>query len=307
MKKSNLPLYIIFAVFACLFVVGSFFDFQINNALFHELDTFGLVVSVIGTAPGYGVMAFIGGGLLYLGLKRELPHIAVKITVFVLAAISFGLSVYFTGTEFFGPNGFYYLGIQEFWGYFIAFPFDVGVALLGYYMTSKTEYDKLWLVYFVLLGAIALSLLAGVTLIKGIYHRPRFRTVVHNSLGVDFYPWWIPCKAYQSYIDAGIIKEEFKSFPSGHAGTASVFMMSTIFLPLISPKYKKASTIAFYCGLGWLVLVAFARMYVGAHFLSDVSIGALLGIIAFFAAKVIIENVKYFDPSEEKPIVQQVE
>ena len=307
MKKMYLPIYIVFAVFASLFVVGSFFDFQINSALFHKLDTFGLVVSVIGTAPGYGVMAFIGGGLLYLGLKRPLPHIAIKITVFVLAAVSFGLSIYFTGKEFFGPNGFYYLGIKEFWGYFIAFPFDVGMLALGYFLTSKTEYEKLWLVYIVLLLAIALSLIAGVTAIKGIFHRPRFRTVVENPYGIDFYPWWIPCKEYKSYIEEGVIKEEFKSFPSGHAGTASVFMMSTLFLPVISPKFKKASIIAFYSGLGWLLLVAFSRMYVGAHFLSDVSMGAMLGIIAFFAAKVIIENVKYFGLGEEKPVLQQAE
>ena len=199
--------------------------------------------------------------------------------------------------------------------YFIAFPFDVGMLALGYFLTSKTEYEKLWLVYFVLLLAILLSLVAGVTAIKGIFHRPRFRTVVENPYGIDFYPWWIPCKNYNSYIEEAVrdgkllsfAKEEFKSFPSGHAGTASVFMMSTLFLPVISPKFKKASVIAFYSGLGWLLLVAFSRMYVGAHFLSDVSMGAMLGIIAFFAAKVIIENVKYFGLSEEKPTLQQAE
>ena len=307
MKKMYLPIYIIFAVFACTFVIGSFFDYQISSVLYHKLDTFALVVSVIGMAPGYGVLAFIGGGLLYIGLKRQLPNLFVKILLFVLAAAALGSSVYFTGLEFFGPNGFYYLGIQEFWGYFIAFPFDVGMLALGYFLTSKSENDKLWVVYLILLAAIALSLVAGVTAIKAIYHRPRFRTVVENNLGIDFYPWWIPCKEYKSYIEEGIIKEEFKSFPSGHAGTASVFMMATLFLPVINPKYKNVSIIAFFSGLAWLLLIAFSRVYLGAHFLSDVSMGALLGIIAFFAAKVIIENAKYFDSGKEKPIVQQVE
>lgn len=298
MKKLNIHIYIAFAIFACLFVVGSFFDYQVNDALFHPLDTFGLTVSVIGTVPGYGVMAFLGGGLLYLGLKRELPNLAVKIIVFVLAAASFALSVYFSGKEFFGENGFYWLGIKKFWGYFIAFPADVAIAFLGYKLTSKSEYGKLWVVYLIMLAAIGLTLLLGVTMLKGIFHRPRFRSLGID--GVQFHSWWDPCKEYKSYIEAGhLTKEEFKSFPSGHAGSASVFMMSTLFLPTLNPKYKKATIIAFYSGFAWLLLVAFARMYVGAHFLSDVSMGALLGIIFFFIAKTVVENVKFFGFNEQ--------
>lgn len=299
MKKTYLPIYIAFAVVICGFIIGSFFDYQINDALFHDRDTFGLVVSTIGTTPGYGVMAFLGGGCLFLGLKNKVPHKAVRIVMYFLGAVAYGLSIYFSGKEFFGPNGFDYLGIQEFWGFFIVFPVQTGIAFLGYKMTSTTENDKLWLIYIVMLLAILISLVAGVTLIKAIFHRPRFRTL-STTPGIDFYNWWEPCKNYKELMATyNIISEEFKSFPSGHAGTCSVGIMATLFLPYINKKYMKASLIAFCLGAAWLLLVAFSRMYVGAHFLSDVSMGSLLGVLCFFIAMMVIDNVKYFGVKEE--------
>lgn len=297
MKKTYLSVYITLAVVVACFIIGSFFDFQINDAVFSNRDTFGLVVSVIGTIPGYGVLAFLGGGFLYLGLKRELPHIAIKILVFFLSVACFGCSVYFSGKEFFGPNGFYWLGIHKFYGLLIALPVDAAIAFLGFKITSKSENDKLWLIYTVLSVAILISLVAGVTLIKAIFHRPRFRSL--GAEGIDFYPWWIPCKNYKDYIALGVGEEEFKSFPSGHAGTAAVFMMGTLFLPYISEKFEKISFISYFVGLAWLLLVAFARMRVGAHFLSDVSMGAILSIVVLFIAKIVIDNVKYFSRSQQ--------
>ena len=299
MKRTFLHIYIVFAVFVAAFIVGSFFDYQINDALYHEKDTFGLIVSVIGTFPGYGVLAFLGGGFLYLGLKRkeDFPHKAWRIVSFVLAPVAFICSVYFVGKEFFGPNGFYFIGVKEFWGYFIAFPGCCGLAVLGYFLTGKTNNNKLWLIYMIMAVAILIALVAGVTLIKAIFHRPRFRSLGLVA-GLDFHNWWQPCSNYKELIASDptgtLISEEFKSFPSGHAGTAAVFMMSALFLPYIDKKFEKASTITFFCGLAWTLLVAFSRLYVGAHFLSDVSMGAMLSIISLFVAKVVIENVKYF-------------
>ena len=77
-------------------------------------------------------------------------------------------------------------------------------------------------------------------------------------------------------------------------------MMSALFLPYISKKYEKAALIAFIAGAAWYLLVSFSRMLVGAHFLSDVSMGGLLGVIFFFIAKIVIDNVKCFGEKEEQ-------
>ena len=301
MKKSYLHIYIAFAVLLVGFIIGSFFDYQINDALFSNKNTFGLIVSVIGTTPGYGVMAFLGGGFLYLGLKNKVPHIVWRVLMFVCAAAAYGLSIYFSGREFFGPNGFEDIGVARFWGYFISFPVDTAIAFLGFKLTSKTSNDKLWLIYLILFFAIGLTLVGGVTALKGIFHRPRFRTIA-TVAGPDFYNWWEPCKNYKEFIELGIPKEEFKSFPSGHAGSCSVLLMGTLFLPYIDKKYEKLSLITFCIAGAWLLLVSFSRMLVGAHFLSDVSMGAMLGVIIIFIAKVVIDNVKYFGESTQNEL-----
>ena len=302
MKKTYLHIYIVLMLFVATFIIGSFFDFQINDALFSNKNTFGLIISVIGTVPGYGVLAFLGGGFLYLGLKREKEQIWMKALLFGFAVATFASSVYFSGKEFFGPNGFDYLGIKEFWGFFIAFPVDVAIAFLGYKITSKHNNDKLWLIYIILAVGILIALVAGVTLLKAIFHRPRFRSLGLVA-GLDYHNWWDPCKNYKDLIAASggtLISEEFKSFPSGHAGTCAVLVLSSLFLPYINEKYEKVSLVVFYSSLAWLLLVCFARMRVGAHFLSDVSMGSLISIIILFVAKIIIDNVKYFSHSQNQ-------
>ena len=306
MKKEYLPYYIPLILAVVAFIVGSFFDYQINDAVFSKNNTGGLVISVIGTIPGYGVLAFLGGGFFYLALNNKIPnHIAWKIIHYLFAALTFGCSVFFAGREFFGPNGFYWLGINRWWGLLIVLPLYVLVAYFGYRLTSKSDNDKLWLIYIIIAGLILLSLVAGVTAIKSIFHRPRFRSL-GSVAGMDYHNWWERCKEYKELIKSDVthtlISEEFKSFPSGHAGTCAVFMMSSLFLPYINKNYKKASIITFSIGFAWLLLVSFARMWVGAHYLSDVSMGTLLVVVCYFIAKIVIDNIKYFSNEEAQQL-----
>ena len=300
MKKITTHIYIVAIFFAVAFVIGSFFDYQINSALFHNNDTFGLVMSSIGTIPGYGILSFMGGGLLFFGLKKEFPHVAWKIISFVLAAVLFGSAIFFSGREFFGINGFYN-AINPMFGYLIILPVEVGIAILGYVIAKKSDNNKLWIVYFVIAVAFLIALVAGVTLFKSIFHRPRFRAIMTSGIsGLDYHAWYSPCTNYKDFIAAGVNKDNFKSFPSGHAGTASAFMMFMIYLPYINSGYKKYQIPLFYGGFIWLVLIAFSRMYVGAHFLSDVSMGVLLPIACFYIGKVVIDKTDYFTKKKER-------
>lgn len=301
MKKITTHIYIVSIIALVAFVVGSFFDYQINSTLFHNKDAFGLTISVLGTIPGYGVLAFIGGGFLFFGIKKELPHDVWKVVMYLMAFLCFWFAVYFTGKEFFGPNGFD--GVKLFWGFFIATPIDIGIAILGYFITSKTDNDKVWVIYLLIALLYIIVLLGGVTLLKSIMHRPRYRVLVEGEIpGVDYHAWYERFSEYRQLVKDGVIsnalKEEFKSFPSGHAGSSACFMMSMIFLPSINKKYERLQIPMFYAGLAWTLLVSFARMYVGAHYMSDVAMGSILAVLFFYIGKIVADNLKYLKNEE---------
>lgn len=73
----------------------------------------------------------------------------------------------------------------------------------------------------------------------------------------------------------GIVSEEFKSFPSGHAANAAIMILLGS-LSLLDEKFKGKKDLLFFIGFGFALVVAFSRIVAGAHFLSDVTIGILI-------------------------------
>lgn len=293
MKQMRLYLYITFGVFLSLFIVGTFLDLQINTALYSNRNTFGLIISAIGTTPGYGMFAIIGGGFLTLFFKKEEYKTWMRV-LFIIATLGcLGASTYFAGREFFGPNGFYWAA-RSFYGYFISLPVMVGLTYFGYRLMRNVDNKNLWIILLVALVAFAFALTAGVTLFKVIFHRPRFRAI--ESTMIPYYPWYERCANYKEYMQTfGLDSEEFKSFPSGHAAASMGVPLIAIFLPLIDEKYKKYRLPVFVCGLVFSLLVMFSRLLVGAHYLSDVSMGAIIVSICMIAGIEIIRSLKKFN------------
>ena len=301
MKKISLHIYIVLAVFIVGFIVGSFVDLPLMEAVFSENNTFGLTLSVIGTMPGYGCLAICGGIMFAIALKKEGFSIPYRFIFYFLAAVGVGLSVFFAGREFFGVNGFYWVA-PEWVGYLIALPVMLGLGYLGYRIGLASDNNRLWLLVIVLMIAIFIALVPGVSALKTIFHRPRYRIVVRYGYE-DFHNWWQRCPNYQDIMAAtNTGKDEFKSFPSGHVGAASVFMLCASFLPAINSKYEKLQLPVFYAGFVWTLLIAFSRILVGAHFLSDVSMGGMITIICLIITYYVVVKGKIGLPKEEQQV-----
>ena len=301
MKKMRLHIYILLGFFLTTFIIGSFLDLQISEAIYSKNNTFGLVMSIVGTLAGYSPLALAGGILFGLALTRKY-HVVMKVLIYIASVVAFGLGVFFAGREFFGPNGFPQENLK--WlGYVITLPFMCGAGFLGYYF-SKNNSDRCLLnVVMILLIAIFLSLIPGVTLIKWIFHRPRFRTLSDPLYAdITFHNWWQRCTNYKDLMALyNISSEEFKSFPSGHAGASLVISLAAVFLPYFDKRINKSQIVLFYFGFGWTILVAFVRILVGAHFLSDVSMGALLVALCMFVANEFVIFKKFkFDNKQEQ-------
>ncbi len=111
-----------------------------------------------------------------------------------------------------------------------------------------------------------------INVIKHLRGRKYYRHMVLNNDFSSFSQCFIP-----QGIAAG---ENFKSFPSGHSINASI-VMSIAFFP-----FKKTSTSqkVFIGVAAYTVLVQFSRIMQGAHFLSDVTMGVIIGLLMIVLA-----------------------
>lgn len=154
-------------------------------------------------------------------------------------------------------------------------PYAAMIATGGFYLTGlviKNEWAKETAV---ILGASYLSSGAIQTLMKKVVGRAR------------------PGAGYGPYEFRPFSKDpSFSSFPSGHVQIALVTSM--VMAERVKPIWLKS---IFYAGAA---VTLTSRMYIGAHWLSDVTFGS---IISYFCTKTVMKRVeatKYDNPLKRK-------
>ena len=280
MKSMRLPIYLLTGLCLLGVIIGTFLDEQLSAAIFSRGNDFGIFVSTIGTMPGYLMFSFLGGGFFFFFNKKQGRVVDQVISLIFAIVLGIG-AIYYAGREFFGENG--YNKKDLYWiGFLIILPLSIGMEFFGFKVASKSDNPRLWHLYAVMALFIFIALVPGTSILKGIMHRPRYRTLTMYD-EVVFHPWYKPCTEYKELMNIGISKEEFKSYPSGHASASLVFALVMSMLPLINKKYQNIAYILFGVGVAWYLLIAFVRILVGAHFLSDVSTGGLITSVCMLA------------------------
>ena len=297
--KRRWHFYIVGGLLLIGLLLGSFFDLQINQAIFSKNDGFGLTISVVGLIPGYGVLAFLGGVLVALTYKNEKFKKWMRILFYCISLALYLVATYFIGRDVFSDNGFYIPSLDPWLGCIIMGVVMLPVTYFGFWCGKKNENPNMWIIVFILAFAMFMALVPGTTLLKAIMHRPRYRIAVHDAY-CEFHAWWQPCKEYKDIINGApgvLTKEEFKSFPSGHATAVMCSLIFACIIPLLNKKWMKYQLPIFYGALAFSLLVMFSRLLVGAHYLSDVCMGGLLAVIFFYIANEVI--IQKFLPKEE--------
>lgn len=110
-----------------------------------------------------------------------------------------------------------------------------------------------------------------INVLKYFWGRPRFRSM--DDPLKQFTAWYLP-----QALAAG---NEFMSFPSGHSANAAVVVW-VVLLPGFVPALQGKERYLGLCAGAWLVCVMYSRIIMGAHFLSDVTMGAALSVTLFF-------------------------
>ena len=148
------------------------------------------------------------------------------------------------------------------WLVFIILPF-----VFYFIFKSYTRVQITWILLSILL-TIVLTDQFSVHAFKEVFQRYR---PSHNLLIMDQLN-------FHQYIDGTFYQGGKYGFVSSHA--ANYFGVLTLILHLLSTKWVK------YLLVMLVLLVLYSRMYLGVHYLSDVSCGALLGYVL---AKVVIQ------------------
>ena len=258
-------------------ILGSFFDYQLSSAIASPTSVFGLTISVIGPTIGFCGLAFIGGGFAALSTKQT--KLWIRICFIALAFAAGFVTVYYAGREYFGVNGFYKKA-PDIVGMLIVAVLAIGAEVGGFYTFRNCENKNAWIPFLCVYIVLLLVLVAAIPVLKDVMHRPRYRLISQTDV-VTFHQWYQPCPEYKEYLEVlgAEHSDDFKSFPSGHTGEASILIVIAAFLPLADEKFKKYQLPMFIGACAFVILIAFARICAAAHFLSDVSMGATLTLL----------------------------
>lgn len=269
---------IVAVILAFCLLVGSFFDYQISSVLFNSSSLFGRFVEAAGELP-FELTASIAGVMLVRSARPDSK--ASK----CLAALGVLINVGLVGYEIIGSLrvGGKLIAVQL----VLTFTLVIAVNIIAYRLTCDTDSNELtrWALM-VLAVWVAQAIILNV-IVKPLWSRPRMR-VIEVTPGLNFQPWWVignPDK--WSYIAAGVIKDGFKSFASGHTAHAAIGLMLAGLPAAAFTEKPSRRRVVFWVSAVVAALVAFGRIVIGAHFLTDVSCGfALVLALECLAARI---------------------
>lgn len=269
-------------IFLAAFAVGTFFDHQVAEAVFSRGNVAALVVSTLGIYVFCGAFSFYFGAALSQALKVEpRPKRILYSTIVAILGICVMIG-----------SGGSLLDINNLGGIFPEVHRDVPqmaitffvvflpVAVVGFVFGKKSTDPRLGRRIVLILNCMVIMFLAY-ELIKTGMPRPRFRLVSQNIEGIGFHAWFDPIQNKNDLISAfNLNGDDFKSFPSGHTANGIMSIAVLPGLAAVIPALKKRMTLLFFVGLVFGFAVLASRMVLGAHFLSDVSVGGFIASVA---------------------------
>ena len=125
---------------------------------------------------------------------------------------------------------------------------------------------------------VCVGIMLLINIIKVPWGRARMRLIYSTGNDTYFSNWWQAGTALKKKLVAdGVSSDEFRSFPSGHTACAACAMLM-ILVPTICRRLHDKEKLFMAIGAAWTAVVAFTRLRMGAHFLSDVCVSSLLTI-----------------------------
>lgn len=287
MKRNTVGICVLIILVICL-CLGSCFDLSISQALY---DPQGRQYDLL---AAYGEMfaniwLSVAGVMLIESIEPQ-----KKITAFCLVGLGCFLNLFAIGMQTWTSSRYFPdTSISLFVLSSIVLCMILNALmhrLLG--TISKTQRRR----FAVFLLVVCFMTTGFTQVLKQAWERPRMRLLAETTQ-VSFQPWWnIGCPQKDAMIAQGIALDEFHSFPSGHAASAALSMIF-LTLPIFNSKLQDKRLWLSLPPLVFTCIIACSRILVGAHFLSDVTIGIACTLLILFF------TVRIFHHKKEEPIL----
>ncbi len=348
-KQINICIIFYFVFFGTLMIVGTFFDLEIDKAVFNYQNKIAILFEDWGMQVMYVVPLLSWAMLISVFHPTDeafdiaasifpfFKHLKNnKITHFIGFVLLKAMYVFFCYEAFMESNDVLNRIMYPLFGNNLQ---DILINA-GW---SKTLAVIMWIILRALLVAVfvlffrklddkykkALEFMAvvGIALyhggdiinyIKDHFHRIRFREMIAYSHGLvnedgwssrgsaDIPREWIASTDFSAYDrwyrvgnDMGVYSEAH-SFPSGHTAAAAFSM-------LIAPLFSKCKELnkyfvpAFLAGFAYTLIMGITRLIKGAHYLTDISAGAM---IIFALILLIVGIMDIFDNISQKNMLK---
>lgn len=267
------------------FVTGSFVDYDLSLALYDPANLYGQVFAMYGMLPL--AMTFAMAGALYF---RCIDRTLGGARVALLAAMGVIMNV---GALYACAHEPVLESADPQWAAFLVHVVAAAVTDLVVLRAVRGASRSAILRYACLCTfVLALEILLVNVILKNLWGRPRMR-MISVTPDATFQPWWVVgSDMKQTLMAAGVDKEEFRSFPSGHSASAACAMLFAA-LPAVKSCWLARRELFFWIPAAFMLVVCFSRIFAGAHFLTDVCAGAgitfgsfMLGVWLFYRNQV---------------------
>lgn len=299
-KRNFLYLFLILGL--AFFIVGSIVDLQISQGMFSKDNVACLIFASIGALPAYGGLAFLCGALVAYAFKFS-EEKWKKILAIVIALIGVAVGVYFQGRDFtaYDALGVFNKDLAKFsifFGVILVLPFTIP----GFFLTKKNSEKKVFPVIIVAIAIIVIPCLLSF-FIKLVDHRPRFRFIYDQGDMSLFRNWWQSLSNYKDYIGGNVTSDEFASFPSMHTSCSFMIVGLTYYLPNFVPSLKGKEKIMATISVIFPIGIAFTRVIVGAHYVSDTAFSFTIAVIFMIVGDIILNKINMKKESSKIPSI----
>lgn len=258
----------VFSIGAILLAIFTFTDLQISMAVATK-NLYGRIFEVIGELP-FVFLTTVAACTLFRFRSKKNKFVSILLAVLtVLLSILMAFSGGFMTVNYLQDN----LG-HPLPGFIMPL-ITAALLLLAILLVKQIPEDhgREAISYAITAMIYFLAVIIVMNVIKKIWGRMRFREM-DDPLS-QFTRWYVinDRSAADSF-------NAYASFPSGHTmNSAAVILLSLLptFLPKLEGKEKVLRTTAYV----WILIVGFSRVVMGAHFSSDVTVGAMLSLALY--------------------------